>query len=153
MSRKIVETDNTNADFINLTKLLDDDLNERYGALQKQYDRHNKIDCLLAAVLIYKDRIPAACGAYKEHGTDTVEIKRVFVKKEYRRQGLSRQIISQLENSAKSKGYRFAVLETGIKQHEAVSLYKSLGYTVIQNYEPYIGDENSICMKKDLFAF
>lgn len=153
MSLKIAETDKADPDFISLIRLLDDDLNERYGALQKQFDRHNRTDSLLYAAVIYKDQIPAACGAYKEHSIDSVEIKRIFVKKEYRRQGLSKLIIHELESSAKSKGYRYAFLETGIKQYEAVSLYKSLGYTIIQNYEPYIGNANSICMKKDLFAF
>jgi len=42
------------------------------------------------------------------------------------------------------------VLETGIKQHEANNLYKNTGYEIIENYEPYIGNTNSVCMKKAL---
>jgi hypothetical protein len=40
------------------------------------------------------------------------------------------------------------VLETGTKQHEAIHLYINAGYSEIPNYGPYIGMENSICMKK-----
>ncbi|MDF2885500.1 MAG: activator of Hsp90 ATPase 1 family protein, partial [Clostridiaceae bacterium] len=44
MSLKILRTTGNNIDFIKLIKLLDDDLNERYGELQKQYNKHNKAD-------------------------------------------------------------------------------------------------------------
>ncbi len=42
------------------------------------------------------------------------------------------------------------ILETGRKQVEAISLYKKLGFHVIENYGQYIGDDNSICMKMAL---
>ncbi|USK35093.1 hypothetical protein LIT25_07110 [Bacillus sp. F19] len=58
---------------------------------------------------------------------------------------MSKLIIRELE-----KGYPYAVLETGTKQHEAIHLYKNAGYSKIPNYAPYIGKENSICMKKTL---
>ena len=57
MSLKILNTDSTNIDFIKLIKLLDDDLNERYGELQKQYDKHNKVDYINDVVIIYKDEV------------------------------------------------------------------------------------------------
>jgi len=150
MSLKILNTDSTNIDFMKLIKLLDDDLNERYGKLQKQYIKHNKVDYINDVVTIYKDEVPVACGAFKEHNIDTIELKRIFVKKENRRQGLSKLIISELEKLGRSKGYKYVVLETGIKQHEANNLYKNTGYEIIENYEPYIGNTNSVCMKKAL---
>lgn len=150
MSLKILNTNSTNIDFIILIKQLDDDLNERYGELQKQYDKHNKVDYINDAVIIYVDEVPVACGAFEQHGIDSIELKRIFVIKEYRRQGLSKLIISELEKLGKNKGYKYALLETGIKQHEAINLYRNTGYEFIENYEPYIGNTNSVCMKKDL---
>lgn len=150
MSLKILNTNSTNIDFDKLTKLLDYDLNERYGELQKQYDKHNKVDHINDVIIIYMDDVPVACGAFKEYNINSIELKRIFVKKENRRQGLSKLIINELEKIGKEKGYRYAVLETGSNQYEAISLYKNNGYEIIGNYGPYVGNENSICMKKDL---
>ena len=150
MDLEILETDSKNNDFIELIKLLDQDLCERYGELQKQYDKHNKVDYINNVIIIYKAKVPVACGAFKQYDESSVEIKRVFVRKENRRQGLSKQIIKELEQLARAKDYKYAVLETGIKQNEAINLYKNAGYEIIQNYGPYAGNTNSICMRKDL---
>ena len=150
MNLKILGTDSTNIDFIKLLELLDDDLNERYGELQKQYDKYNKVDCIDDVIIIYKDEVPVACGAFKEHNIDAIELKRVFVTKENRRQGLSKIVINELEKLGRSKGYKYALLETGIKQHEAIDLYRKTGYEIMDNFEPYIGNINSLCMQKDL---
>lgn len=150
MSLKILNTDGTDINFNKLTELLDYDLNERYGELQKQYDKHNKVDNINDVVVIYMDDIPVACGAFKEYNINSIELKRMFVKKENRRQGLSKLIINELEKRGKEKGYKYAVLETGSKQYEAINLYKNNGYKIIENYGPYVGNKNSICMKKDL---
>lgn len=150
MNLHIVRTDSRNCDFIQLIELLDKDLDERYGELQKQYDNYNKVDSITETVIIYKDGIAVACGAYKAHNTDTIELKRIFVIKEQRNQGLAKLLVNELEKSAKNKGYRYVLLETGIKQHEAIKLYKGCGYIETDNFEPYVGNTNSLCMKKIL---
>ncbi len=150
MDIELLKTSSKNTDFIELIQLLDKDLDERYGELQKHYDKHNKIDYINEVIIIYKNKIPAACGTFKEYNHNSAEIKRIFVKKENRHQGLAKLIVSKLEELVKDKGYKYALLETGIKQHEAINLYKNIGYDVIENYEPYIGDTNSVCMKKTL---
>ena len=101
-------------------------------------------------MIVYKDNIPVACGAFKEYSVNCVELKRIFVIKEKRQQGLAKLVIKELEVSAKNMGYKYAVLGTGKKQPEATSLYKSIGYNITQNYEPYVGNTNIVCMKKDL---
>jgi len=150
MEIEILNTDSENKDFIELIKQLDEDLKVRYGELQKQYDKHNKVDYINDVVLIYKDKVPVACGAFKKYNEDIIEMKRIFVKSESRQQGLSKIIMNKLEDSAKIKGYKYAILETGIRQFEAINLYKSVGYEIIQNYEPYVENANSVCMKKAL---
>lgn len=152
MSLKIVKTDSKNTDFMELINLLDDDLNERYGELQKQYGQYNKVDYINDVVIIYKDEEPAACGAFKKYSKDIIELKRIFVRKENRRQGLSKLIIRELQNLGRSKGYKYTLLETGIKQQEAINLYKNAGYEITENYGPYKGNSNSVCMKKSLGA-
>jgi ribosomal protein S18 acetylase RimI-like enzyme len=150
MDIELLITDNKNTDFIELTQLLDEDLWARYGDMQANYDKHNTIDYINEAIIIYKNKIPVACGAFKEYNPDSAEIKRIFVKKENRQQGLAKLIISKIEESIKKHGYKYSILETGQKQQEAISLYKNLGYEIIENYAPYVGDSNSVCMKKVL---
>ncbi len=147
---KIVISESKDEDFSNLIALLDADLEQRYGAIQQEYKKHNKVDYIKDVVLIYSGSSAVACGAFKEFDGSTVEIKRVFVMKEFRKQGLAGKILKNLEQLAQDKGYKFCVLETGVKQHEAIGLYKKHGYEIIDNYGPYVGMENSICMKKEL---
>jgi putative acetyltransferase len=82
MKLELLSTDSKNMDFIELVKLLDKDLEERYGDLQKQYDKHNKVDYINDVVIVYKDNVLVACGAFKKHDDCTAEIKRIFVIKE-----------------------------------------------------------------------
>lgn len=150
MNVELIVTDSQNTDFAELIELLDEDLDERYGELQKKYKKFNTVDFIKDVVVVRKNGEAVACGAFKEFDSNSVEIKRVFVKKEYRRQGLSKLVMDKLEEMAESKGYEYSWLQTGQKQHEAISLYKNRGYGVIPNYGPYTGDSNSICMKKQL---
>jgi len=150
MGLEIRNTDSKNMDFIELVKLLDRDLEERYGDLQKQYDKHNKADYINDVVIVYKDNVPVACGAFKKYDDFTAEIKRIFVTKENRHQGISKLILNKLEELVRSKGYKYAVLETGIKQFEAINLYKNALYEITAKYEPYAGNTNSVCMRKVL---
>jgi putative acetyltransferase len=101
-------------------------------------------------VVVYKDSVPVACGAFKEYDSSAIELKRIFVKKEYRSRGLARLLVATLEAMAREKGYRRALLETGKRQPEAVGLYTGPGYEITLNYGPYIGNSYSICMKKEL---
>ena len=150
MSLEIIRTDGQNKDFIKLIGLLDEELRERYRDIQSLYDRHNKVDRINHVVLIYKDKAPVACGAFKEYDGSSVELKRIFVVRANRDQGLGKLVVRELEKYAKDSGYKYAILETGVKQPEAIGLYKGRGYAMIQNYGPYAGNTNSVCMKKEL---
>jgi GNAT superfamily N-acetyltransferase len=77
---------------------------------------------------------PAGCGALRQLEPDTGELKRMFVRREFRGQGLSRVLIRQLE--------------TGPRQVEALGLYRSEGYADIPRYGEYLDSPDSICMQK-----
>ena len=104
----------------------------------------------MIVVIIYLDKISVACGGFKERNSNSVELKRIFVINDQRGKGLAKLLVSKLEEITKSRGYKYAVLETGVKQHEAINLYKSCGYYTIANYEPYAENTKSVCMKKNL---
>ncbi|WBV59796.1 GNAT family N-acetyltransferase [Chryseobacterium camelliae] len=146
----IKRTDSSNSDFQHLVQFLDQDLAIRDGDEHSFYHQFNSIDLLKNCVLFYVNEKPVACGAFKKFDEETVEIKRMFVQPEYRGNGYASKILNELELWAKSEGYKFGVLETGLKQPEAIALYKKNGYHLIPNYGQYIGVENSVCYKKEL---
>jgi ribosomal protein S18 acetylase RimI-like enzyme len=59
-------------------------------------------------------------------------------------------VLDELESSAVALGYRATVLETGLRQPEALALYESHGYTRIPNYGFYRESALSRCYRKDL---
>lgn len=143
-------TDSLNPDFQNLVKYLDADLAIRDGDDHAFYHQFNKIDMIKNSIVIYVDNNPAACGAFKKFNDDTVEIKRMYTHPDFRKRGLAGMIVKELENWAKEIGYKKCMLETGIKQPEAIALYEKSGYQRIPNYGQYIGIDNSVCYEKYL---
>jgi len=53
-----------------------------------------------------------------------------------------------LEKWAKELGYKKVILETGDQLSEAINLYQKHQYEITDNYGPYIGMKESVCMKK-----
>lgn len=135
-------------DFIELVKLLDTYLAVIDGDDHSFYAQFNKIDALKNVVVAFDKGKAVGCGAFKPFDTEKVEMKRMFVKEEARGNKIAFQILCELEFWAKELGFHQYVLETGIKQSAAISLYHKAGYKVIPNYGQYIGVANSICFLK-----
>lgn len=144
-------TDSDNSDFQELVMLLDADLQIRDGAEHGFYAQFNKIANIRNVVVFYIDQKPVGCGAFKEYDQNSVEIKRMFVRPEYRNQGLGLAILKELEKWAVELNFSAAILETGKKQPEAITLYQKAGYRIIENFGQYEHVENSVCMTRDLF--
>jgi GNAT superfamily N-acetyltransferase len=74
------------------------------------------------------------CAGLRRYDADTVELKRMYVRTPYRRRGLGRRLLFEVEDRARQLGYRRMILETGTKQPEAVSLYQAHRYVPTENY-------------------
>ncbi|WP_298894208.1 GNAT family N-acetyltransferase [uncultured Psychroserpens sp.] len=147
---KIIRTDSKNEDFSDLIKELDAYLKVTDGDEHEFYNQFNGIDVLNHVILVYDQNEAVACGAFKEFNTSSVEIKRMYTKPKTRGKGLASQVLSALETWAHELGYTACVLETGIRQKEAVQFYKKNNYTNIPNYGQYINMTNSLCFEKKL---
>lgn len=150
---KIVRTNSENQDFIDLVKLLDADLAIRDGDDHPFYDQFNKIDTIKYVLVAYENEIPLGCGALKEFSSSEVEIKRMFTLPESRGKGIASLIMAELEKWAGELNFSKCILETGVKQPEAIALYEKLGYKRMPNYGQYSGVENSLCFEKKLNEF
>lgn len=146
----IVRTASENKDFRNLVSLLDAGLAITDGEDHAFYDQYNKLDAIKYVLLAYQGSVAVGCGAIKEFNEATMEVKRMYVREEYRGKGIAGKILSELEKWAKELGYQKCILETGTRQVEAIALYKKSNYSIIPNYGQYAGVENSLCFEKVL---
>ena len=146
----LIRTDSENADFRAPVVLLDRELAVRDGDEHDFYAQFNKIDKIRHMVLAYENDVAVGSGAFKEFADGTAEIKRMFVLPEKRGGEIAGKILADLESWARESNFAECVLETGLKQPEAIRLYQKSGYQIIPNYGQYAGVENSVCLKKSI---
>jgi putative acetyltransferase len=90
------------------------------------------------------------CGAFVLAGDGRAEMKRVFVDPAARGKGVARAIMQALEREAASLGVTLMQLETGIRQPEAIALYRKFGYVERAPFGAYQPDPLSLFMEKRL---
>lgn len=146
----LIKTNSDSSDFRSLVVALDADLQVRYGEQQTFFSQFNKLNHIHHVIVAYENNQPIGCGAFKEYELGVAEIKRMYVKPALRGRGIAAEILTALEQWAKEEGFKTCILETAIRQPEAIRLYEKSGYTRIPNYGQYIGVEISLCMEKQL---
>jgi putative acetyltransferase len=147
---QIIRTDSENKDFIELVRHLDAELAGRDGDDHAFYAQFNKIAKLKHVVLAYENGKAEGCGAIRQLESGDIEIKRMFVRLESRGKGIATKVLLELEDWARELSFKRCVLETGLKQPEAIRLYEKNGYEPIPNYGQYIDMGNSVCFGKDI---
>ncbi len=145
---QFIRTTSENTDFKELVIKLDKDLSIRDGDEHAFYSQFNKIDTLKNVIVAYMDEQPVACGAFKQYSANKVEIKRMFVLPQNRCNGIASSLLLQLEKWAFELGNTICMLETGVKQPEAIRLYEKNGYRKIPNFGQYAEVVNSVCFEK-----
>ncbi|MBY8870889.1 GNAT family N-acetyltransferase [Micromonospora sp. PLK6-60] len=82
---------------------------------------------------------PVGCGGWRSHGgpDDAAELKRMYTVPAVRGRGVARALLAAIERSARERGRKRVILETGDKQPEAIGLYTSAGYERIPNFGYY----------------
>jgi GNAT superfamily N-acetyltransferase len=99
-------------------------------------------------VVAWADTIPAGCGGLRRYEPGVGELKRMYVIPSRRGQGVGRAVLDGLESRARALGYHRLVLETGVRQPEAMALYTSAGYTPLEPYGFYRTLPLSRCFEK-----
>jgi putative acetyltransferase len=95
------------------------------------------------------DRV-IGCGALVNHGGEYGELKRMFVLPEYRGLKVGRRILEELETRARANELPTIRLETGVSQHNALTLYENAGYRRIGPFGDYREDPLCIYLEKHL---
>ncbi len=144
----LIRTNSTDKDFIQLVKELDAFLAITDGEDHAFYNQFNQLDTIKHTLVAFVNETPVACGAIKKFDATTVEIKRMFTSEKARGKGIATKILLELEKWASELGFKRCILETGIRQVEAIGLYKKNNYKQIDNYGQYAGVEESVCFEK-----
>jgi putative acetyltransferase len=106
------------------------------------------IDDGVAFFVLRDDGVPAACAGIKLFGTEYGEIKRMYVRPQYRGKGFGKRMLERLADYARERGVTLLRLETGIHQHEAIALYERMGFERIKPFGPYREDPVSRCYER-----
>ena len=97
-------------------------------------------------LLALDDEKAAGCIALRPHGeyqkpdrdggqVSDCEMKRLYIRPEFRGQGLGKQLVSTLIDAARELGYKRMLLDTlPGKMDEAIALYRSFGFREIAPY-------------------
>ncbi len=80
------------------------------------------------------------------------EIKRMYVDPKARGLKLGSQLLSALEGDVRAVGIVSLRLEPGLKQTDAIALYRKAGYREITPFGTYQADPHSLFMEKNLDA-
>lgn len=99
-------------------------------------------------VIANLDNQIVGCGAIRPISDTIGEVKRMYSKFPGKKIGQS--ILAFLEDKAKEIGYTDLILETRVKNQEAIQFYQKQGYKTIPNYGKYIDRPEAICLGKSL---
>jgi len=91
--------------------------------------------------------VPAGCGGvqfFEDYG----ELKRMFVRPQFRGLGLAKMMLNHLEAYARENNIYIMRLETGVHQADAIGLYESMGYRLIPPFGVYKEDPLSRFFEK-----
>jgi GNAT superfamily N-acetyltransferase len=87
-----------------------------------------------ALLLATHEGSPAGCVALREIDIDSCEMKRMFVYPQFHGKGVGRALAEEVLGRARSIGYQSMLLDTSVRQHEAIALYHRLGFRDIEPY-------------------
>lgn len=146
---KSILTDEKDKRFLKLVGELDYEYYLRIGDELEKYREYNEFKTPHIVILMMDDDEVIACASYRASDEKSVEFKRVYVKKQYRKRGIASCIIKELEKDAIEKGFKDSHIVTGKNNHAAIGLYKKLGYYKTDNPKQFVEDKIVICMKKE----
>lgn len=101
-------------------------------------------------VLRTEDGTPAACGGVKLFGAEYGELKRMYVRPQFRGRGYAKQMLEYLVAYTHEQGADRVRLETGIYQNEAIGLYQRMGFARVGPFGDYKPDPLSLFFEKQL---
>ncbi|MDA6071634.1 GNAT family N-acetyltransferase [Flavobacterium sp. AC] len=132
-----------------ITEELSENLYLRFGSDGKNsfQDWQNDNSKFVFVIAEIENEI-VGCGAIRPIDQNTGEVKRMYSK--YPGKKIGQTILTFLEDKAITLDYTDLVLETRVKNGNAIEFYQKQGYKVIPNYGKYTDLPEAICLGKSL---
>jgi putative acetyltransferase len=129
------------------------ELEAHLDPLYPKQSRHGySVEQLLAQAVAFfvlrQGDTPAGCGGIQLFGTEYGELKRMYVRPQFRGSGFGKLLLDHLADYARAHGVGLLRLETGIHQTAAIRLYERMGFQRIPPFGPYFEDPLSLCYEK-----
>ena len=87
-------------------------------------------------LIVWAAETPAGTIALRRLAEQSCEAKRLFVRPEFRGQGLGRTLLDRLIGDARSMGYRTMYGDSLLSMTDAQALYRSYGFEEVGPYSP-----------------
>lgn len=118
-----------------------DELHRRYGGAEdaSQFstgELHGPLGLFLVARVDGHPAGGVGVRTISDPALDCGEIKRLWVRPDLRRTGVAAALMFDIEDRARTLGYRQLYLETGPAQPEAQSLYPKIGWDPVDEFPP-----------------
>jgi putative acetyltransferase len=104
----------------------------------------------VAFFVMRHEQVPAGCGGIQLFDTEYGEVKRMYVRPQFRGLGFGTLMLHHLAAYALQQGVAVLRLETGIYQLEAIGLYERFGFQRIPPFGAYRADPLSVFFEKRL---
>ena len=115
---------------------------------QHGYSIEKLLQEAVAFFVIRHDETPAGCGGIQLFDTNYGEVKRMYVRPQFRGLGLAKLMLDHLAGYALQHGVNLLRLETGVAQREAIGLYERFGFQRIPPFGAYKEDPLSVFFEK-----
>ena len=151
MTTMIVPERPDTADACMLIDELEQHLAPFYPATSRHgYSVEKLIQQGVAFFIAHQDGVPAGCGGVQFVGAEYGELKRMFVRPQFRGLGLAKLMLEHLEQYTREHHIHLLRLETGIHQKEAIGLYQRMGFQSIPPFGDYVDDPLSKFFEKQI---
>ncbi len=100
--------------------------------------------------IAFVNNIPVGCCALTGTDNEYCEIKRLYVRPQFRGLHLGTQLAGQIIKDAKAIGYRYMRLDTFPFMESAIRMYEQMGFTFIERYNDNPA-ESAVFMELALF--
>lgn len=100
-------------------------------------------------LLVEYEKKIAGCIALRKIDNRTCEMKRLYVKPEFRGLKIGKTLAEKIFEEARIIGYKKMRLDTLPQMLEAINMYKSLGFKEIEPYR-YNPEQGAMFMEKEL---
>ena len=143
---KIIQRDQSDPELTALIEEAVAELRHRYDNPEGEFRLGDGAMCWVAEV----EGLPAGCVAFERVSENLAEMRRLFVRPEYRGNGVASALVGQVEAAASGLGYATLRLETGTRQPEAMALYEKLGYLPTEPFGDYADSPLLRCYAKGI---